>query len=338
MTDVHITYGVNMQRHILILTAWFVGSLVMMTAPDGFAQTFPTKPVKLVIPYAPGGATDILGRAIAQRLSDTLGQSVIIENKGGAGGNIGADFVAKSAPDGYTLVMGTIGTHAINPSIYASIPFDPVKDFAPVGLALTNQLVLLINSTVPARTLPELVAYSKTDKAKLFFGSAGNGSSHHLAGELLKVRSGLLMTHVPYKGSGPALVDLMGGSIQVLFCDIAGALPHLKAGRMIPLAVGGAKRSELMPDLPTVAEAANLPGFEVSAWMGVLAPAGTPPAIVAQLNGALNKVLAMTEIRGTFAGLGAEPLRSTPEEFASHIRNETAKWSKLVKAAGAKIE
>jgi tripartite-type tricarboxylate transporter receptor subunit TctC len=234
--------------------------------------------------------------------------------------------------------MGTIGTHAINASLYPSLPFDPVKDFAPVSLTLTNQLVLLVNPGVPARSVQELVAYSKSGKAKLFFGSAGNGSSHHLAGELLKFRAGLDMTHVPYKGSGPALLDLVAGNVQVLFVDIAGALPHIKAGKIVPLAVGGAKRSALMPDLPTVAEAGKLPDFDVSAWMGILAPAGTPPAVVTRLNGALVTLLATPDIRERFAGLGAEPLSSTPEEFASHIRNESAKWARIVKSAGVKMD
>ena len=306
--------------------------------PAALAQSYPSKPVSLVVPYAPGGATDLLGRAVAQKLGEALGQAVVVANKGGAGGNVGADAVAKAAPDGYTLLVGTIGTHAINSSLYASMSFDPIKDFAPVSLMLTNQLVLLVHPGVPARTVPELIAYSKSGKAKLFFGSAGNGSSHHLSGELLKSRSGLEMTHVPYKGSGPAVIDLMAGTIQVLFSDIAGALPQIRAGKVIPLAVGGARRSALMPDTPTIAEAAKLPGFDVSAWMGIFAPAGTPPAVVAQLNGALNKLLATGEIRERFAGLGAEPLGSTPEEFAAHIRSETAKWSQLVKATGARSE
>jgi len=312
--------------------------LISLPEASAQAQAYPAKPVKLVVPYAPGGATDILGRMIAQRLSEALGQSVLVDNKGGAGGNIGADFVAKSAPDGYTLVMGTIGTHAINSSLYASMPFDPVRDFAPVSLVLTNQLVLLVHPSIAARTVPELVALSRSGKTKLFFGSAGNGSSHHLAGELLKLRTGLEMTHVPYKGSGPALVDLAAGNVQVLFVDIAGALPYIKSGKIAPLAVGGAKRSALLPDLPTVAEATRIADFEVSPWMGVLAPAGTPQPIIDRLNAALGKVLVTVEIRERFAGLGAEPLTSTPEEFAAHIRNETAKWSRLVKSAGVRIE
>jgi tripartite-type tricarboxylate transporter receptor subunit TctC len=311
---------------------------ILSTAPAVLAQGYPARPINLVVPYAPGGATDLLGRAVAQKLGEALGQSVIVVNRGGAGGNVGAESVAKASPDGYNLLVGTIGTHAINSSIYASMPFDPVRDFAPVSLMLTNQLVLLVNPAIPARNVAELVAHSKTRGTRLFFGSAGTGSSHHLAGELLKARSGLEMTHVPYKGSGPALIDLVSGTIQVMFSDIAGALPHIRTGRIIPLAVGGTRRSALMPDLPTIAEAAGLPGFDVSAWMGVFAPAGTPPAVVAQLNGALQKLLAAPDIRERFAGLGAEPLASTPEEFSAHIRSEMAKWSQLVKAAGIKGE
>ena len=315
-----------------------LGILFLASAPGLYAQTYPTKAVALVVPYASGGATDLLSRVVAPKLGDALSQSVMVLNKGGAGGNIGADFVAKSRADGHTLLIGTIGTHAINGSLYANMPFDPVKDFVPVSLMLTNQLVLLVHPSVPARSVAELVAYSKSGKAKLFFGSAGNGSSHHLAGELLKARSGLDMTHLPYKGSGPALIDLMAGTIQVLFVDIAGALPHIKSGKIVPLAVGGAKRSALLPELPTIAEAANLPGFEVSAWMGLFAPAGTPSAIVSQLNAALNKLLASTDVRERFAALGAEPLGSSPEEFAAHIRSETTKWSRLVKETGTRIE
>ena len=322
------------------LLALFIALLVatLSAAPTALAQAYPSRPINLVVPYAPGGATDLLGRAVAQKLGEALGQSVIVVNRGGAGGNVGAESVAKATPDGYNLLVGTIGTHAINSSIYASMPFDPVKDFAPVSLMLTNQLVLLVNPAIPARNVAELVAHSKTRGARLFFGSAGTGSSHHLAGELLKARSGLEMTHVPYKGSGPALIDLVSGTIQVMFSDIAGALPHIRTGRILPLAVGGTRRSALMSDLPTIAEAAGLPGFDVSAWMGVFAPAGTPPAVVAQLNGALQKLLAAPDIRERFAGLGAEPLASTPEEFSAHIRSEMTKWSQLVKAAGIKGE
>ncbi len=326
------------RRFFLGLGAWSLGIWFLASAPGLYAQTYPTKAVALVVPYASGGATDLLSRVVAPKLGDALSQSVMVLNKGGAGGNIGADFVAKSRADGHTLLIGTIGTHAINGSLYANMPFDPVKDFVPVSLMLTNQLVLLVHPSVPARSVAELVAYSKSGKAKLFFGSAGNGSSHHLAGELLKARSGLDMTHLPYKGSGPALIDLMAGTIQVLFVDIAGALPHIKSGKIVPLAVGGAKRSALLPELPTIAEAANLPGFEVSAWMGLFAPAGTPSAIVSQLNAALNKLLASSDVRERFAALGAEPLGSSPEEFAAHIRSETTKWSRLVKETGTRIE
>ena len=316
----------TMRRALLAL------ALAMTGLAASHAQDYPSKPIRLVIPYAPGGATDILGRSIAQKLGELLGQTVIVENKGGAGGNIGADSVAKAAPDGYTLLMGTIGTHAINPSLYPKMPFDPVKDFVPVSLVLTNQLVLLVNPRVPAMTVGELVTYSQQPGVDLYFGSAGNGSSHHLSGELLKARSGLKMNHVPYKGSGPAVTDLMAGQIQVLFSDIAGALPYTQSGKLRPLAVGGARRSALMPALPTVAEALNLPGFDVSAWMGIFVPAGTT-----RLNTAIVEITRMPDVIEKFAALGAEPIGSTQEQFASHIQAEIAKWKKIVTDANVTI-
>ena len=327
----HWTTRFSTARRALLALA-FLG-----LAAGAHAQDYPSKPIRLVIPYAPGGATDILGRSIAQKLGELLGQPVIVENKGGAGGNIGADLVAKAAPDGYTLLMGTIGTHAINPSLYQKMPFDPVRDFVPVSLVLTNQLVLLVNPGVPVKTVGELVTYSQQPGVDLYFGSAGNGSSHHLSGELLKARSGLKMTHVPYKGSGPAVADLMAGQIQVLFSDIAGALPYTQSGKLRPLAVGGSSRSALMPALPTVAEALNLPGFDVSAWMGIFVPAGTPQPIVARLNKAIVQITRMPDVIEKFAALGAEPIGSTPEEFASHIQAELVKWQKIVSDAHVTI-
>ena len=327
----HWTTRFSTARRALLALA-FLG-----LAAGAHAQDYPSKPIRLVIPYAPGGATDILGRSIAQKLGELLGQPVIVENKGGAGGNIGADLVAKAAPDGYTLLMGTIGTHAINPSLYQKMPFDPVRDFVPVSLVLTNQLVLLVNPGVPVKTVGELVTYSQQPGVDLYFGSAGNGSSHHLSGELLKSRSGVKMTHVPYKGSGPAVADLMAGQIQVLFSDIAGALPYTQSGKLRPLAVGGSSRSALMPALPTVAEALNLPGFDVSAWMGIFVPAGTPQPIVARLNKAIVQITRMPDVIEKFAALGAEPIGSTPEEFASHIQAELVKWKKIVSDAHVTI-
>lgn len=321
----------SMARRALLALA-FLG-----LAAGANAQDYPSKPLRLVIPYAPGGATDILGRSIAQKLGELLGQPVVVENKGGAGGNIGADLVAKAAPDGYTLLMGTIGTHAINPSLYQKMPFDPVKDFVPVSLVLTNQLVLLVNPGLPVMTVGELVTYSQLPGVDLYFGSAGNGSSHHLSGELLKARSGLKMSHVPYKGSGPAVADLMAGQIQVLFSDIAGALPYTQSGKLRPLAVGGSSRSALMPALPTVAEALNLPGFDVSAWMGIFVPAGPPQPIVARLNRAIVEITRMPDVIEKFAALGAEPIGSTPEQFASHIQAELVKWKKIVTDANVTI-
>ncbi len=327
------------RRSFFSLAGWAASSGLMLRAATVAAQaSYPSRPISLVVPYAPGGATDLLGRIVAKKLSESLGVPVAVVNRGGAGGNIGADSVAKAVPDGYTLLVGTIGTHAINSSLYRSMPFNPQKDFTPIGLMLTNQLVLLVNPSLPIKTVSELIAYSKQNGSKLFFGSAGNGSSHHLAGELLKAQSGLQMTHVPYKGSGPALVDLMGGTVQVLFVDIAGALPHIRAGKIRALAVGGRERSALLPELPTIAEAAKLPGFEVSAWMGVFAPAGTPEPIVARVNAALTELLPSPDVRAGFAELGAEPWPSTPQALAAHVRSEGEKWARIVKATGLSLD
>ena len=316
---------------------FFLMSMSSLSLTKSLAEDFPTKSIKLIIPYAPGGATDILGRIIAQKMSDILGQAVIVDNKAGAGGNIGADFVAKSTPDGYTLVMGTIGTHAINSSLYTKMPFDPVKDFSPISLVLTNQLVLLVNPSLPIKTIDDLVSYSKMSNVRLNFGSAGNGSSHHLSSEMLKAKAGIVMEHIPYKGSAPALTDLMSGTIQVLFSDIAGALAYIKADRVRALAVGGLRRSSLLPELPTVAEGLKIPGFEVSAWMGILAPANTPNGVIEKLNLVLNKITKMQDVKERFFDLGAEPTGSSPQEFTDHIKLETLKWNQIVNQAKVKL-
>src|SRR5438552_13835540 len=242
------------------------------------AQTYPTRPIRLVVPFPAGGTTDILAREVGQRLSMTLGQPVVIDNRPGAAGNIGADLVAKSAPDGYTLLMGTVGTHAINASLYAKMPYDHVKDFAPIILVAGVPNVLVVNPSLPVNSVQELIAYAKANPGKLNFASSGPGTSIHLSGELFKVMAGVQMTHVPYKGSAPALQDLLGGQVQLMFDNLPPSLPHIKAGKLRALAVTSVARSPALPDVPTIAES-GLPGFEASSWFGILVPAGTPSAI-----------------------------------------------------------
>jgi len=301
------------------------------------AQGYPAKPIRIVVPFPPGGATDILARAVAQKLTDAWGQAVVVDNRPGAGGNIGSEIVAKAAPDGYTLEMGTVGTHAINASLYAKMPYDHVKDFAPVILVAGVPNVLVVNPSLPVSSVQELIAYAKANPGKLNFASSGNGTSIHLAGELFKVMAGVQMTHIPYKGSAPALQDLIGGQVQLMFDNLPPSLPHIKAGKLRALAVTSATRSSALPDTPTIAES-GLPGFEASSWFGVLAPAGTPPAIIARLNAEIGAWLASAEAKEKMLALGANIGGGSPEDFARHIAAETAKWQKVVKASGAKVD
>lgn len=312
------------------LTCVFAGLLPVAA----LAQNFPAKPIHLVVPYGPGGATDILGRLIGQKMGDLLGQPVVIDNKPGASGSIGTDFVAKAPPDGYTLIMATIGSQAINPVLYQNLPYDVNRDFAPIGLALANHFVLAVSAAVPARTIPELAAYSKTKE--LFIGTAGY--QQQLFSAVISANSGLKMTNVSYKGTAAALVDIASGNVQVGFVDIAGAVPFIQSGKLIPIAVTGPHRSSALPNVPTVGEAARIHDLDAGGWMGILAPAGTPAAVVATLNAALNKALAEPEIREKFAPYGAEPATSTPEELGELVRSEVLKWGRVAKAAGIKAE
>ena len=301
------------------------------------APAYPTRPIRLVVPFPPGGATDILARDVAQKLTEAWGQSVVVDNRPGAGGNIGAELVAKAAPDGYTLLMGTVGTHAINASLYAKMPYDHIRDFAPVILVASVPNVLEVNPALPVNSVAELIAYAKANPGKLNFASSGNGTSIHLSGELFKVMAGVQMTHVPYKGSAPAVADLISGQVQLMFDNLPPSLPQIKAGKLRALAVTSSARAPALPDVPTVAEA-GLPGFEASSWFGVLAPAGTPPAIVARLNAEIAKWLATPEAKERLSKQGADAAGGSPEDFVKHIAAETAKWSKVVKDSGAKID
>jgi len=313
-------------------------AFALLGAPSALAQApFPTKPVRLVVPFPAGGTTDILARAAAQKLSETLGQQVIVDNRPGAGGNIGAELVAKAPADGYTLLMGTVGTHAINPSLYAKMPYDHVKDFAPVILVAGVPNVLVVNPDLPFKTVADVVAYAKANPGKLNFASSGSGTSIHLSGELFKVIAGVQMTHVPYKGSAPALTDLIGGQVQLMFDNLPSALPQIKGGKLRAVAVTSTTRAAALPDVPTVAES-GLPGFESSSWFGILAPAGTPKDIIAKINTDVQKWLSTPEAKEKLLGQGAIAAGGSPDEFAKHIQAETAKWAKVVKESGAKVD
>jgi tripartite-type tricarboxylate transporter receptor subunit TctC len=311
--------------------------LLCASASLALAQDYPSKPVRMVVPFPPGGTTDILARAVGQKLSESWGQQVVIDNRGGAGGNIGTDIVAKSPADGYTLLMGTVGTHAINASLYGKLPFDPIKDFAPVTLVASVPNVLVVNSTVDAKSVKELIALAKSKPGQLAFASSGNGTSIHLAGELFKSMTGTAMLHIPYKGSAPAIAELLGGQTNMMFDNLPSAMPHIKSGRLRALAVTSVRRSPALPDIPTIAET-GISGYEASSWFGVLAPAGTPKDVVAKIQGDIAKALNAPEIKERLSGQGAEPVGNTPEQFAEHIKAESAKWAKVVKDSGAKVD
>jgi tripartite-type tricarboxylate transporter receptor subunit TctC len=301
------------------------------------AAPYPSRPVKLVIPFPPGGPLDIIGRAIAQKLTESWGQSVVVDNRPGAGGNIGADIVAKSAPDGYTILMGALSTHAVNPTLYAKMPYDAVRDFAPITLVAVTPNVLVVNASLPVATAKEFIAYAKANSGKLAFGSGSNGSAGHLAGELFKVETGTDITHVPYKGGAPATQALLAGDTQFMFDNLANAMPQVKAGKLRALAVTTAQRSKLAPDLPTMAEA-GLPGFDISTWFGLLAPAGTPKDVIAKWNADVAKILNSPEMRERLTAQGADPAPTTPEQFAAFIQSEIAKYARIVRASGAKVD
>jgi tripartite-type tricarboxylate transporter receptor subunit TctC len=312
-------------------------TMLAATAASAFAADYPTKPIRLVVPFAAAGTTDFLARAIAQKLGHNLGTTVIVDNRPGAGGNIGSDIVAKSDPDGYTLLLGTVGTHAINASLYKKMPYDTVKDFAPITLVASVPNIVVVNPSVPVKSIKELLALAKSKPGQLSFASSGNGSSIHLSGELFKSMAGVDMLHVPYKGSGPAVADLVGGQVNLMFDNMPSSLPHVKSGRLRAIAVTSAKRSPAAPDLPTIAES-GVPGYEAVAWFGVLAPAGTPPAIVKKLNAEIIKVLKSPDVAERLSSQGAEPVSNTPEQFSAYIKSEMGKWAKVIKASGAQVD
>jgi tripartite-type tricarboxylate transporter receptor subunit TctC len=306
------------------------------------AQSWPSKPVRIIVPFPPGGTTDIVARSLGAELQKMWQQPVVVENRAGAGGNVGADAVAKSPNDGYTLLMGTVGTHSINAALFAQsgnkMPFDAVKDFAPITLAAGVPNVMVVNSKVPVNTVNEFIAYAKARPGQLNMASSGNGTSIHLTGELFKTMTGTYMVHLPYRGSAPALTDLLAGNTNVMFDNLPSALPHIKSGRLKALAVTSRERSPALPDTPTIEEAANLKGFDASSWFGLFAPAGTSRAIVDKIQSDVTKALAVPEVRERFVAQGAQPGGNTPDQFAAFIRGEIEKWTKVVKASNAKID
>jgi len=303
------------------------------------AQTgaaFPTKPLRIVVGYAAGGPNDIVARAIAQKLAEPLGQQVVVDNRPGADGIIGTDLVAKAAPDGHTLAMVS-PSHTINPAVQPKLPYDPLRDFAPVTLAAAGPTLLLVHPSLPVKSVKELIAFAKKRPGELHYGSSGAGGTLHLAGELLRLRTGIDISHVPYKGVAPATIDLLAGQISLMFDPIVAALPHVQSGKLRPLAVTSAKRTTLLPELPTMQEA-GVADFEVVIWYGLLAPAKTPRGVVDRLNAEVVRIVQSPDMKERFAGLGAEPFGLTTEAFASFLAADLGKWSKVVKATGLKIQ
>ena len=305
-------------------------------------ERWPSRPVRILVPFAPGGTTDILARALAPELSRAFGQQFIVDNKPGAGGNVGAAEIAKSAPDGYNLLMGTVGTHGINQSLYPKLPFDPIRDFAPITLVAGVPNVLVINpakaEALKINSVPDLIRYAKANPGKLNMASSGNGTSIHLSGELFKAMTGTFMVHFPYRGSGPALLDLIGGTMDVMFDNLPSAMPQIKAGKLKALAVTSAQRSAALPDVPTIAEAGPVKGFDASSWFGLLAPAGTPADIVNRIQQETAKALATPVLKERLLAQGAIPSGMPPAQFAAYIAAETKKWAQVVKVSGAKVD
>jgi tripartite-type tricarboxylate transporter receptor subunit TctC len=326
-----MTLNKHLRTGIAILTS-FASSF----CADAFAvDVYPTRPIRMIVGFAPGGGTDLTARPVAAKMSELLGQQVIVENRPGAAGNIATEQVARAAPDGYTILMGTIAALAINPSLYGNLKFDPETDFAPVIQVVDATNVLALHPSVPANSVQELVALAK--QKSLSAGSSGIGATGHLAIELFNVMAGVKLVHVPYKGGGPAMTDLVGGQVQLIFATTASAVPQIRAGRIKGIAVTTARRSALMPELPTISEA-GLPGFDANNWYGIVVPARTPRAIIDQLNAEVAKVLAMPDVKATLFNQGLDPAPGTPEQFGAYIRSERVKWAKVIKASGAKAE
>ena len=314
-----------------------VAMLAVLGATSALAQNYPTKPIRIVIAQAPGSATDVISRVVGNRLSEGLGQPVIIEARPGAGGVVGTEAAARSAPDGYTLFMGNNSTHGSNPAVYAKLPYDAVNDFAPISFVASVPYVLVVDPSLRVNSVQQFIALAKSRPGKMNYASAGNGSTHHFCGELLKSMTGIDMLHIPYKGSPPAIAGLLGGEVSLMFANLTDIGSQIKGGKVKPLAVTTPKRASSLPDLPTLSEA-GMPGFEITSWFGLLAPAGTPAPIVTRLNAETNKVLARADVRDTLGAQGLEVMPGTPEQFAAHIKSEIGKFTRIARAANIKAE
>lgn len=316
-----------------------IGAVLLATATIvASAQDYPNRPVRVIIPFPPGAGTDIVGRAVAQALSDAWKQSVVVDNRPGAGGTIAGELVARGNPDGYTLMLGNVSTLAIAKALNPKLAYDPLRDFAPITLITTSENVIVVHPSVPVHSVKDLIAYAKANPRKINYGSSGNGTTSHLGGAMFASAVGVEMTHIPYKGSAPMLTDLLGGQLQLSFSSVPTALPHIKSGRLRALAVTRPQRSTTLPDLPTVQEAAGLKSFEISLWQGIVAPAATSRAIVMKLNQQIVASLRAPDLKSKFVAQGLDVVGSTPEQFATYMRDEIAKWTQVVKVSGARIE
>jgi tripartite-type tricarboxylate transporter receptor subunit TctC len=320
-------------KKIKLIASWFILACAVAGASSAVADDFPTRPIRIIVGYAPGGTTDIIARIIATRLTQTLGQTVIVENRPGAGGNIGADLVAKAPPDGYTLQLGTAGNMTVNPSLYKNMPFDTVRDFQPISLIASLPNLMVVNPKVPAKTVQEFVAWAKANPGKVFFASSGIGNTPHMTGELFNLATGLSMVHVPYKGSGPALTDLIGGTgVQVMFDNMPSAIGHVRSGALRGIAVTSPERVKSEPSIPTIRES-GYPDFQVVTWFGLFAPAGTPIAVVNRLNREIVEATRTPKINKQLADLGAEATSNSPSDFAALVKADRDRWAKVVKSA-----
>jgi len=316
--------------------SFVIAAQLIFIAPLTHAQTYPAKAVRMIVAYPPGGGTDIVGRLMAQKMTETMGQTFIVENRGGATGNIGTEAAARATPDGYTILMGNVAPNAINVSLFAKMPYDPVTDFEPVSLVAVTPNILVVHPALPVKTTKDLIALAKARPGTLNYPSAGIGSSSHLAGELLAILAHVDIVHVPYKGGGPALIDLLSGQMQIMFATMPAAMPHVKSGKVRPVAVTTIKRSQAMPELPTIGE--TVKDYEASTWYGLLVPARTPKNIVSTLHGQIVKILSAREMKDKLIAQGFEPVGGTPEEFGAYIKSEIAKWGKVIRTAGIKPE